>query len=199
MNAPMLPNDPERLDELVSAYIEGEAAPDEIAMVEASDDLMAQVESMRSITTMLGAPVEPPSDTMREDHLAAALGESDQLFGAAAPSAAASGPAGGGATAPVTSLAEARERKRPRRLNMVAAAAAAVAILFAGIVAVGLNTGGETTDVVAEAASDAAEPATAAIESRSELVLPEAEDAAASTMADDAMDDDDRAIAGFSY
>jgi hypothetical protein len=74
---------------------------------------------------------------------------------------------------------------------MVAAAAAAVAILFAGVVAVGLNTGGETTDVVADTATEAAEPA-AAIESRSDLVLPEAEAASADedAMADDAMDDE---------
>ncbi len=203
MNAPHPPHDPSQTDELVSAYVDGVAAADEIEIVEASPELMARVESMRSVSAMLGAPVAPPADAVREDHLAAAMGEFDRLFAAdagadatvtplpqaAAEPAAASAPAAA-STSGVTSLAEARERKRPRRLNMVAAAAAAVAILFAGIVAVGINTGGETTDVVAEASSDAAEPA-AAIESRSDLVLPETEAASADedAMADDAMDE----------
>ena len=211
MNAPIPPNDPAGIDELISAYVDGVAAPDEIAIVEGSDELMGRVESMRSVSAMLGAPVTPPPDAVREDHLAAALGEFDLLFGdgaadtgtgatvtplpqpAAEPEllAAASTPAPE-QQAGVTSLAEARERKRPRRLNMVAAAAAAVAILFAGVVAVGLNTGGESMDVVADASSDAAEPAvSSAIESSDQMVLPEAADtapAAARASEDDAMD-----------
>lgn len=219
MNAPTPPNDPAGIDELISAYVDGVAAPDEIAIVEGSAEFMSRVESMRSVSAMLGTPVSPPPDAVREDHLAAALGEFDLLFGDATADrdtstdatvtplpqralepelAAASSPAP--AQQPgVTSLAEARQRKRPRRLNMVAAAAAAVAILFAGVVAVGLNTGGESMDVVADAASDAAEPAIASsIESSEAMVLPEAADARSAdgdamdeeeAMADDAMDD----------
>lgn len=214
MNAPIPPNDPAGIDELISAYVDGVAAPDEIALVEGSAEFMSRVESMRSVSAMLGATVTPPPGAVREDHLAAALGEFDLLFGDGATDtetgatvtplpqlaepelvAAASAPALK-QQAGVASLAEARERKRPRRLNMVAAAAAAVAILFAGVVAVGLNTGGESMDVVAEASSDAVEPAiSSAIESSDQMVLPEdAEAAPAPTAAaarafeDDAMD-----------
>lgn len=221
MNAPIPPNDPAGIDELISAYVDGVAAPDEIAMVEGRDDLMTRAEAMRSVSAMLGAPIAPPADAVREDHLAAALGEFDRLFGDGATDTGtgatvaplpqrAPEPELTAASSPtlaqqpgVTSLAEARQRKRPRRLNMVAAAAAAVAILFAGVVAVGLNTGGESMDVVADAASDAAEPAIASsIESSEAMVLPEAADARSSNgdamdeeeaMADDAMDDADMA------
>lgn len=199
MTAPIPPNADDRND-LVSAYIDGVAAPDEVAMVEASPELMAQVASMRSVTTMLGSEVSPPV-AVREAHLAAALSEFDSLFGAddqpvaaTAPLAAVPDPTPAPAEPAavetnVLSLADARttrSARRPRRLNMIAAAAAAVALLFAGVVAVGLNSGGEARDTVSEA-SDAVSDA--AIGSSSANVL--AADDAADAMDDSAMDDDE--------
>lgn len=147
MTAPLPPD----ADELVSAYLDGEAAPDEIAVVEANPELMARVEALRSVTEALAPPVTPPASGVRQAHLSAALAAFDDLvasgdIGATSDSATEPGRARE-ADARVTSLAAARERRRPRRLSMIAAAAAAVALVFAGIVAVGLDREG-SQDVV---------------------------------------------------
>ena len=78
MTAPLPPN----ADELVSAYVDGAAAPDEVAIVEASPELMARVEALQEVAGFLAGPVTPPGETTREQHLAAALGEFDRLFAA---------------------------------------------------------------------------------------------------------------------
>lgn len=70
---------PPNADELVSAYVDGEAAPDEIAIVESNPELMARAETMRSLTNQLGAPLSPPP-AQREAHIAAALGAFDELL-----------------------------------------------------------------------------------------------------------------------
>ena len=62
---------PPNSDELVSAYLDGEAAPDEIEVVESSPELLAQVEALRGLTQELGN-VTPPPAAQKEAHLAAA-------------------------------------------------------------------------------------------------------------------------------
>lgn len=181
MTAPTPPNADDPTVDLVSAYVDGLAAPDEVAVVEASPVLMAQVATMRSVTAALGQPASP-APAIKEAHLGAALAEFDSLFGSDQDQADQDQPV-------VRSLDEARTtraKRRPRRLNMVAAAAAAVALLFAGVVAVGLNSGGDSFDTVTEATSASSD---AAIESSSALVL--GDEDASDDSADAAMDDDE--------
>ncbi len=68
------------VDELVSAYLDGEAAPDEVALIEASEELQAKVAELQAVRELLGEPVRPAGD-VREAHLSAALSAFDDLFG----------------------------------------------------------------------------------------------------------------------
>lgn len=122
-----------REDELVSAYLDGEATPAEIAEVEQDDGLLARVEQLRAARDAAAAPVAPlPAelrDRMIETALAAADAETDQRREAR--------------IVPV----------RRRRETLLAVAAAA--ILLAAVVSAGLiaSRGG---DDEAEMAADAA-------------------------------------------
>ena len=58
---------------LASAYLDGEATPDERALVETSVDALAEVERLARVRTVLEATVEPVALAAREAHLAAAL------------------------------------------------------------------------------------------------------------------------------
>jgi len=72
---------PPNADELVSAYLDGEAAPDEIALVESTPELRARVETLRSLSGMINQPSAAPADT-KSAHLSAAMGLFDELYGA---------------------------------------------------------------------------------------------------------------------
>ena len=64
--------DPSERDELVSAFIDGEATDEEVALVESTPELMERVALLRSISEMVAAPVEPTIDR-REAHIAAGV------------------------------------------------------------------------------------------------------------------------------
>jgi hypothetical protein len=64
-------------DELVSAYLDGEATPDERAVVEARPDLLAKLNQFRSVAGQV-ADVEPPDPARRAAAVDAALQSSDQ-------------------------------------------------------------------------------------------------------------------------
>jgi len=66
-----------RQDELVSAYLDGEATPAEVAEVEQDDALMARVEQLRSVRDAAVAPVAPVSDELRDRMISAALAAGD--------------------------------------------------------------------------------------------------------------------------
>lgn len=72
---------PPNADELVSAYLDGQAAPDEIAAIESSPELLERARELRAIADRLGTPVLPPAE-QKEAHLTAALDLFDQLFDA---------------------------------------------------------------------------------------------------------------------
>lgn len=61
----------EELDELVSAYLDGEVTDEERARVEADPELASRVAALRSITARLAAPVDPPA--ARDRWIAAAV------------------------------------------------------------------------------------------------------------------------------
>lgn len=142
----------EELDELASAYVDGEASPDEIARVESDPELLSLVEEYRALRQ--SSLVAPPIDTdLQERHISAALAAFDELHASkpslmAVQDSASSSPnrraddastddssiddqatqSGGGAeaTAAVSSLDARRSRRRPPAWLLNAAAAVVV-------------------------------------------------------------------------
>jgi len=169
---------PPNTDELVSAYLDGQAAPHEVVIVESSPELMARVEATRSIADLVSGPAAPPA-AQKDAHISAALDAFDALFAqdvdqvplaaspvlTAVPTSAAHHAVEHATTSPapdttttsgVTSLATAREKRQPRRFNTgIIAAAAAVVLLFVAVAAFGLG-GGEDSFDVASTQSEAA-------------------------------------------
>ena len=105
---------PQGMDELASAYLDGEATAQEAALVESDPRLQAAVEELRAIREIVATPVEPPSDEVRDQMIAQALDH----------------------RAPVVSLEKARRRLRavpPQARVILAAAAVVAAIAVAGV------------------------------------------------------------------
>ena len=63
------------LDEIVSAYVDGAATPDERARVEADPALVERAATFRSIHTALAAPDVPAGDDLRQALITRALAE----------------------------------------------------------------------------------------------------------------------------
>lgn len=109
--------DPDHLDELASAHLDGTTSPEEAAQVAADPALQARVDELRAVRAAVGAL--PPVDAARRDAaIAAALAAFEE-----GDSGAEDGPAAG-----VTSLAAvaARRGPSPRALRLVGVAAAVV-------------------------------------------------------------------------
>ena len=197
---------PPNADELVSAYLDGEATPEEIVIVESSPELLRLVDSARALTSLLGQPpIESmPSAATKEAHLGAAMAAFDQLFPEATdtssmvsppqePAALVSPPEP--STPEVASLATARQARderqvveaeqRRRRFSPAVIAAAVAALLFFGLVAA-LSVGRSGDDVATSA--DATSSSSANFEAASA-------DDSGDAMDDDAMDDEEEAMA----
>ncbi|MDH3300730.1 MAG: hypothetical protein OES24_09515 [Acidimicrobiia bacterium] len=67
----------QELDLLASSFLDGEATPDEVAMIERDPALLARVEELRVAQSAMRAPVPRPSMQVKEDQLAAALAAFD--------------------------------------------------------------------------------------------------------------------------
>ena len=160
-----------REDELVSAYLDGEATPAEIAEVEQNDALMARVEQLRSVRDAVAAPVAPMPAERREQMISAALAVAD------------------------AENAQRREARivpiRRRRETLLAVAAAA--ILLAAVVSAGLiasRGGDESAEMAADApAADAGVEATAAAPAEADMAM--AEDSADYEMAAEPMPEEE--------
>jgi hypothetical protein len=165
---------PENLDAdlLASLYLDGEASPEEAAVVEATPDLMARVEAFRAVAGRLSEPVRPPA-TLQRAHIAAALDAFETT---------ASAPAIPQETAPV--VVDLAERRARRGLPSWLGAAAATIVVVGGIGfgLSALNSSG-SSDEATDAASSR-EGATA----NSETTAAESEELFA---ADSAMEDGD--------
>ena len=146
-----------REDELVSAYLDGEATPAEVAEVEQNDTLLARVEQLRSVRDAVAAPVAPMPADRREQMIDAALAAAD---------------------AENTQRREARIVPVHRRRETLLAVAA-VAILLAAVVSAGLiaSRGSDRSAEMAAAPTESAEMAAAPTESAD--AGPAAEDTAA--------------------
>ena len=121
-----------RADELVSAYLDGEATPAEIAEVERSDALLARVEELRAVRDAVAEPVAPLPADLRDDLIGAALQVADD-------------------EAAARLEAKVVPFRRPQRLLLAMAAAV---ILLAAVVGTGLITsrGDDEADTAATAA-----------------------------------------------
>ena len=130
-----------RRDELVSACLDGEASPAEIAEVEGDDALPARVEELRAVRGAVAAPVPSLSAEQRDQLISAALGVAD-------------------AEADARLEAKIVPRHRPQRLFLAVAAAV---ILLAAAVSAGLlgSSGGDDADMATESASMAGSAAPA--------------------------------------
>ena len=145
---------------LASAYLDGQATVDERAQVEGDAELLAEVERLRRVRSVLGSTDDASSAPIstRERHLAAALDAWDRLptseMGSdATPIGADQAGAAGGAsiTAPIP-MREQRAKRRPVGTRFLTAAAAVVVLAGAGVVVRGaLET--SDTDESADTAS----------------------------------------------
>ncbi|MDE0237931.1 MAG: hypothetical protein OXN95_11970 [bacterium] len=105
---------PQQMDELASAYLDGEASPEEVALVEGDPRLQALVEELRAVRDLIATPVDAPSQEVQDEMIARALGH----------------------RAPVVSLDTARRRLRaipPQARVILAAAAVVAAIALVGV------------------------------------------------------------------
>ena len=105
---------PQQLDELASAYLDGEATAEEAALVESDPRAQALVEELRAVRDLVAAPVELPSGEVRDQMIAQALDH----------------------RSPVVSLETARRRLRsipPQARVILAAAAIVAAIAMVGV------------------------------------------------------------------
>lgn len=192
----------EELDLLASAYVDGEATPDEVALVERDPELQARVEVFRAVKVDDAAVTPPPG--LLDRHVAAALAEFDATAGSNTPDQL-------GTTAPVVDLRDAaasradgaattgrrtadraagRTRRRTARTMPAWLPAAAGFVIVGGgfLWAVG-QTGGDDDDA---ADTEAAAIETDAGDDEAEAMDEGAEDSAAmSAMSDDAMEESD--------
>ena len=112
-------------DELVSAYLDGETAPAETALVEHDAALMARAAEMRTLCDAVSAPVAALSAADRERMIGTAMAEADEV------------PEPSGVVVPL------RRFSRPM-LAMAAAVALLAAVAGAGLLAGRHGSGGET-------------------------------------------------------
>lgn len=162
-------------DEIVSAYIDGQASPDEIALVESDPALAADARALGAVADELRQvhPVAPPE--VRSTHLRAAMDAFDQLHQGAGGPTVVSEPSPGVGTSPdrdpaVTAdgapVIDLSARRRPRGLPAWLGAAAAVVLVAGGASMAlraqsGSDDSSETASVGVEAdAADAADLAT---------------------------------------
>jgi len=206
------------LDELASAYLDGETTPEETARVEADPLLVERVEELRLISEAAATPVTPPPEAARESAIAAALAAFDVDLTAspteeptAEPAVSARATDTQGAEPAVVKHQDAHHRSgasfrpagaprttsRASRWERFAKVGPMVAAAFVGIFAIGLVlnaiNSGESVDTASTATGSASDAVADAAGDAAELSEAEAltmDDAMSdSAMSDDAMDD----------
>ena len=121
------------LDEIVSAYVDGAATPDERARVEADPALVARAATFRSIHTALAAPDVPADDDLRQALITRALAQ----------------------TAAIGATVHPLRNRRATALGPIVAAAAVIAMLLGlGTLLVGSQDGGDSDSASTAAATD---------------------------------------------
>ena len=138
---------------LASAYLDDEVTADERARVEADPVLLAEVDRLRVVRDALAA-TDPAPISIREDHLASALGAWDRL-----PEAERLGTRDdtGGADATTVAAASAMSgslKGRSRRRWVLGAAAALMVVVGAGVVLQQIDPTDSNDDTAAEPGAD---------------------------------------------
>jgi negative regulator of sigma E activity len=155
-------------DELVSAYLDGEASAEEIARVDADPALRTRLAAFRQVRAAVGAPVEAPAAADRDRAVARALEA--------------------GVRRPVADLDDARARRARRRSRWVpvASVAAAVLLLLAAVPLLS-RLGEDSNDDLAAtaAATTTAGAADASAEEGTEAASPQAHERRALGVVDD--------------
>lgn len=125
-------------DELVSAYLDGEATAEEIARIDASPELQERLAQLRAVAARVAAPVPPPPEGHRDAAVAAALAVSSTA-------------------ANVTSLTT-RRRWSTQSLRIASAAAVVALFMLAGaIVFLNFDRDDDVDTVASEDAATSAE------------------------------------------
>ena len=135
-----------RADELVSAYLDGEATPAEITEVEQGDALSARADQLRAVRDAAAAPVAPVPAESRDRMIEAALAAAEAVSSDAQRQAA--------RIVPI-------HRRHPTLLAVAAAAVLLAAAVSAGLIA---GRGGDESQTAAEAPAETAEAESAATE-----------------------------------
>ena len=143
-----------RRDELVSAYLDGEATPAEIAEVEGDAALLARFEELRAVRDAVGAPVPTLPAEQRDQLISAALGVADTE-----------------AAARVEAKLVPPRRPQPLFLALAAAVLLIAAVVSAGLI--GSRGSDDQEDVAAETSPPAAAEAPADMASAAEEPMAE--------------------------
>jgi hypothetical protein len=147
---------------LASTYLDGHATAVERAQVEGDAELLAEVERLRRVRSVLGSPDDSSTAPLstRERHLAAAFAAWDRLPASelgsdATPVGADQAGAAGGAsiTAPIP-MREQRSKRRPVSTRFLTAAAAVVVLAGAGLVVRGALEASDTNESADTASID---------------------------------------------
>ena len=147
-----------RRDELVSAYLDGEATPAEVAEIERDDALPAHVEELRAVRDAVAAPVPALSAEQRCQMISAALGVAE---------------------AEADARMEAKVVPLRRRRPLFLAVAAAVLLLAAAVSAGLLGSRGSDDAEMTAAGATMADSAAPAAEMAAEEPMAEADTATA--------------------
>lgn len=160
-------------DELTSAYLDGQASPDEMARVESDPELRAEVASIQALAERLADEIPPVDGQVRAQHLSAGMAAFDDLFSSVSD------------TSSTDELSQRREARASRSgLPSWLSAAAVLLLVVGGIGWIASQSGSndsETASVEADAADeDTAADSAAASRAASEELL-DAESSAEAT------------------
>ncbi len=181
-------------DLLASVYLDGEATPDEAAQVERDPDLLARVETFRTVrdTVAIRASSAVPPTGLKDRQINAAL----DLFDSQPVPAPQPEPFQEQSNDTVIDLTNRRQQRdvatggrRSERLSLLAAAAGAMVLLVGGVFVAGRVGGGsDESSVAMQATEDASDDAS---EEAAEMIEPAADADFDDAMADDAAMEDE--------
>lgn len=197
----------EELDLLASSYLDGEATPEEVAMIERDPALLARVEELRVAQSAMRGPVSPPSMALKEDQLASALAAFDAT-GSPTTVMAVEGAAEATVDAPaatdrIIDLRTRRDQRAQRqaeaagRMRWLSAVAGVLVFAAGGVFLISQVGGGDDSEFAGDvpaadtAATESAEAQSAPADGATEAEMATADDAAGeSAIASEPMDAD---------
>ena len=184
----------EELDLLASSFLDGEATPEEVAMIERDPVLLARIDELRIAQAAVRVPVPAPAAALKEQQLAAALSAFDaadrRTTVMAVPEPQAAPPVSLDRDESVIDLRQRRHERDERqavaagRMRWLSAVAGVVVFLAGAVFLIGQVEGGGDDEFAGEPTADAVETAEVA---EAQAASP-ADDGAAESAADLAAD-----------